>query len=709
MIKYKKDTDQIVTLTLEMTGRSANIINHKLGLAFLPVLAHLKKEKEKKALKGIIIRSAKKTFLTGGDLDYLYQSNGAAEIYKFSQTLQSVFRELEAPGIPVVAAINGAALGNGFELALACHHRIAIDNPKTRLGHPEVKLGIMPGNGGTIRLLWTLGLVNAFDVLSEGTTYSPRAALKLGIIDALATDEADLLDQASAWILAGQEGRRIWDKKGGTIRGGSAKDPSVAQSVQFIAAGLAKKYRHNFPAPQAILNTLVEGSKVDFDTACRIESRSFTELVLSKAAKNMTKAFWYDVNAIRSGENRPKGYGKFRPRRIGIIGAGNMGSGIALACLMRGLEVVVKDITKEVAERSRIYVKDRLLALVAQDKITEQELEERLQRLETTEFSEAFEHCDLVIEAVFENQNLKAKVTKEAEVYMDEYSLFASNTSSIHITDLAKHSSRPENFVGLHFFAPAAERPVVEIVRGKLTSDETIARAFDFVKAIKKTPLIVKDSWGFYASRVQNTYILEGIYMLQEGYPPALIENLGRQVGMSKPALMLADELSMAMVLRYENQAAELYGPQYIQHPAVEVLLLMKDTHERLGKRKLAGFYDYEPTGEYKIWEGLTTHFPTQKEQYDTNEIKERFLFVQVLEAVWCLQEGVIGSIPEANLGSIYGWGFPSFKGGVIQYINDYGLADFVERCGVYEKQYGPRYKAPPLLLKKAKAGSSFE
>ena len=708
MIKYKKDTDQIVTLTLDMTGRSVNVINHEVGMAFLPVIEHLKAEKAKNNLKGIIIRSAKKTFLAGGDLDYLYQSEDAEELFKFSQTLQKIYRDLESPGVPVVAAINGSALGSGFELALACHYRIAIDCPKTSLGHPEVSLGLMPGSGGTIRLLWTLGLVKAFEILANGKTYSPKAALKVGIIDALAKDEEDMLDQAKLWLLASQEGRRAWDTKEGRILKGSARKPAIAQSIQFIAADLAKKHYNNFPAPQLILNTLVEASKVDFDTACRMESRNFTQLVLSKTTKNMTKAFWYDTNAIKTGASRPKGYGKFRPRKIGIIGAGNMGSGIALSCVMRDLEVVVKDITKEVAARSKTFVKERLLELVEKNYLTEQALKDKLKRIQTTEFSKDFETCDLVIEAVFENQNIKAKVIKEAEVYMDEYSLFASNTSSIHITDLAKYSSRPESFVGLHFFAPVAEMPLVEIVRGKATSEETIARAFDFVKAIGKTPIIVRDSWGFYASRVQNTFILEGIYMLQEGYAPSLIENLGKHAGMPKPALMLADELSMEMVLRYENQAAELYGPKYIQHPAVAVLQQMKEEHQRLGKRKSAGFYTYEDSGAKHLWKELDTHFPAKKKDYNREEMMERFMFVQVLEAVWCLQEGVIQSIPEANLGSIYGWGFPKFKGGVIQYINDYGLAEFIERCKVYEKQYGPRYKAPSLLLEKMKGGKVF-
>ncbi|MEL6924039.1 MAG: 3-hydroxyacyl-CoA dehydrogenase NAD-binding domain-containing protein, partial [Bacteroidota bacterium] len=436
MISYKKDTNNIVTLTLDMANREVNVINHEISRAFLPVMEHLQQEKEAGQLKGVIITSAKKTFLAGGDLEYLQNSKDPEQIFEFSQKIQAFFRTIERPGVPVVAAINGTALGTGFELALACHHRIAIDEPKTRIGLPEVKLGMMPGGGAVIRLLWLLGLERAFPVLTRGRRYSPREAHIVGIIDELAQNEEDMMEKARTWLLQNAEMCRLWDRKGGKIPGGTAHDLSLATTIQGMTARLIKNTYLNFPAPRAILNTLVEGSKVDFDTACRIESRYFTELLLSRESRNMVKAFWFDRNAIQTGENRPKGFGKFRPRKVGIIGAGRMGSGIALACLREGLEVVIKDISKVVAQRGREYAEQELDGLVRRGKISESEKDKRLSAITATDTSEDFEDCDLVIEAVFENKTVKTKVTREAEKHMDDYSIFASNTSSIPISDL---------------------------------------------------------------------------------------------------------------------------------------------------------------------------------------------------------------------------------------------------------------------------------
>ncbi|MFT5167336.1 MAG: 3-hydroxyacyl-CoA dehydrogenase/enoyl-CoA hydratase/3-hydroxybutyryl-CoA epimerase [Saprospiraceae bacterium] len=701
MIRYSKDIDQIVTLTLDMKDRLVNVINHEISKAFIPVLQHLKEEKDKGKLKGVIITSAKKTFLTGGDLDYLYHAKSAEEVYQFSQTLKQFFRDIESPGVPVVAAINGTALGTGFEMAMACHYRIVIDDPLIRLGHPEVSLGLMPGSGSVIRMMWLLGITKTFDVLTSGKSYMPKEALEAGIIDALAIDKNELMEKAKVYILSTTSASRPWDMDDGAIPKGTAYNDRVAGEISMISAGLSNGYKDNFPAFSAILSTLVEGSKVDFDTACRIESRYFTNLLLSKESKNMIKAFWYDFNAIKGGANRPKGFGKFRPKRVGIVGAGRMGSGIAFNCVMNGMEVVLKDVSKGIADRGKDFSEQKLSELAIAGEISKEEKNKFLNNIITTESFEDFKTCDLVIECVFENEMVKSKVTKESEMYMDEYAFLASNTISIPITQLAASSVRPENYIGLHFFAPVEEVPLVEIVKGKKTSDETIARAFDFVKKMRKTPIIVKDSWGFFASRVQNTYILEGLTMLEEGYPPALIENLGIQAGMPKGALALADEMSLKLGLKYENQAAENYGPKYIQHPAVSVLDKMVNELSRPGKAAKSGFYDYTNPEQPKLWEGLAEHFPNRINNYAEKDIIDRFLFAQSIEAVWCLQENIIQSVPEANLGSIYGFGFPAFKGGVIQYINDYGIKNFVEKCEELEKVHGPRFKAPSLLKKK--------
>lgn len=701
MIRYKKDIDNIVTLTLDMEGRSFNIINHKIGAQFTPVMEHLKKEKAKGALRGIIITSAKKNFLVGGDLDYLHQETNSEAIFEFSHNMQKFFRELESPGVPVVAAINGSALGSGFELALACHYRIVIDDPKIRLGHPEVTLGIMPGGGGVIRMLWTLGVEKAYHVLANGKRFLPKEALEAGIIDLLAKDEKEMLSTAKQWLLENQEGRRVWDSTDGKIPGGRAKNNELGQRIALLTAQLMRDTENNYPAPAAILNTLTEGSLVDFDTACRIESRYYTELVKSREAKNMIKAFWYDFNAIKEGSSRPKGYGKFRVKKVGIIGAGLMGSSIAFICLMNRMNVVLKDISKAVAEKGKDLCEQKLNEMVNKGKLTSSQVPMLLKKLKTTDNAANFEDCDIVIEAVFENQNLKANVTREAENHLDEYSIFATNTISIPITKLATASARPENFVGLHFFAPADKVPLVEVVRGKKTSDESIAKAFDFIKAIRKTPIVVKDNWGFFAARVQNTFILEGITLLQEGYAPALIENLSLQAGMPKGALALADNLSLNIVLRYENQAAEIYGSKYIRHPAVDVLLKMIKDFNRHGKKMRAGFYEYQNDSK-QLWSELEDHFPSQSNSIAKEEIIERLLFVQVIEAFWCLQEGIIKTEEEGNLGSIFGWGFPAFKGGVYQFVTDYGVEDFIKKCEMYEEKLGPRFQVPKRLRKMA-------
>jgi len=697
MIHYRKDTDNIVTLTFDMKERSHNFLNHEIADAFFPVLSYLLKEKSKRKLRGVILTSAKRTFLAGGDLEYLFQERSPEEFFTYTIILGKLFRAFESPGVPVVAAINGRAVGTGFELAMACHHRVMLDERKIRVGFPEVKYGLMPGNGGVIRMMWTLGIEKALPILTSGRTYRPQEALKAGIVDDLAKDKKELFLKAKEYILTVEEGRRPWDVEGEEIPGGSANAPHNLGMIATLIAEMTAKYKHHYPAPMAILNTLIEGSKVDFDTASRIESRYYTQLLLSQEAKNMMTAFWKNMTEMQEGASRPKGFGRFRPRKVGIVGAGRMGSGIALACLRNGLEVVMKDVSKLVADRGRDYVNNKLDELIELHRVSPEYKQELLAKISTTDTSRDFEDCDLVIEAVFENINVKRKVNKEAEIHMDEFTLFATNTISIPITKLAESSTRPENYVGLHFFPPAESVPLVEIIRGKKTSDETLARAYDFVHAIKKTPIIVKDGWGFYAMRVQNTYILEGITMLLEGISPAVIENLGRQAGMPQGPLALADDMSVKIVQEYENQASEHYGQKYIVHPAVDALKKMLEL-ERFGEYKKGGFYEYPEKEEAHLWSELTEHFPNKRTDINKDKIMERLLFCQVLEAVWCLQEKVVKTIAEANLGSIYGWGFPKFKGGVIQFINDYGKEDFIKKCGELEKEFGQRFQVPKIL-----------
>ncbi len=703
MIHYRKDTNNIVTLILDMSGRFRNIINHEVGEAFLPVITHLQREKKMGGLKGVILTSEKKTFLAGGDLEYLYHAQDSEEVFNSAQKLKQFLQDLERPGVPVVAAINGNALGTGFEVALACHHRIVLDDPKIRLGHPEVNIGIIPSGGAILRLMWLRGIVAAYNFLNKGLRYSPQEALKAGIIDELASNQKEMIEKAKSWILTNKESLRPWQRSSAVIPGGTAKDLEVAHKIRYLTAELSASTQDNYPARQAILNVLSEGSKVDFSTALRIDSRQFAFLACHPVCKNMISTFWFDINAIKGGINRPKGYGKFRPKKVGIIGAGLMGSGIAFACIRNGMEVVIKDVSKLIAERGRDFAARKLDLLIEQGTFQPSEGTELLSRIKTTELSSDFQDCDLVIEAVFENENVKQKVTREAEEYLDEYSLLATNTISIPITQLANASLRPANYIGLHFFAPAEEVPLVEIVKGEDTSEETVARAFDFVVSIKKIPVVVKDKWGFFAARVRNTYILEGITLLNEGYAPALIENLGIQAGFPKGPLALADDMGLSMVLKYEQQAHQHYGEKYIQHPAVPVLEQMIEELNRPGRYKQAGFYQYTSNEPRRLWPELSQHFSSTQEDFDRKEITERLIFAQVIEAIWCKQEGVIQHVASANLVSVHGWGFPAFTGGVFRYILYYGAEHFRERCKSLKKSYGPRFQAPKLLSKMIK------
>ena len=705
MIRYEKDTNNIVTLTLDMDGSPQNLIMHDIGKSFLPVLEHLKREKAAGVLRGVIITSAKKGFLVGGDLDFYFNAQKPDEVFETSQKITQFFRDLESPGVPVVAAINGTALGPGFGLALACHHRIVLDKNDTKLGLPETSLGMMPGGGEIIRLMWLLGLEKAYHVVCDGHYYTPKEALAAGVIDDLARDENDMMDKAREWLLEQREGRRPWDTEGEQIPDGSIRNAKVGETIRRLTAAQFKKTRHVYPAYEAVLSTLVEGSRVDFNTACRIQSRYFTQLLMTKQAKNMTRAFWYDLNAVKQGIMRPKGYGKFRPKKVGVIGSGLMGSGIAYTCAKAGLQVVLKDISRSVAEKGKDFTADKLRRLVESKELSQEDATATLNRITATERIEEFRECDIIIEAVFENQQLKSRVIKEAEAVLDPFCVIASNTSSIPITKMGKTTARPANFCGLRFFRPVDDEPLVEIVKGDATSDETIARAFDFIKQINKLPIIVKDSWGFFSGRVRNTYILEGITMLQEGYPAALIENLGLQAGMKIGPLEWADELSLDLVNEYERQAAELYGPKYTRHPAAATLeMFIADG--RHGRELMKGFYEYQHDGTKSLWEGLNRSVCPS--QYSREEMTERLMFVQVLEALWCLQEGVIGSVAEANLGSIMGWGFPSTCGGVLTFVNDYGIENFIKRCTEYEKLHGQRFKLPKILKKMAEKAEKF-
>lgn len=690
MIKLQKDTKHIVTLTFDQRGKKTNIINHKIDDVLLPVIEYLEQEKSQGRLRGVIITSAKKGFLQGGELDYLYKEKNAKVIFEMTERLKSLYRRLELLNVPIVAAINGSALGTGYEFALVCHHRIALDDFRIKIGLPEVNLGFIPSSGGVVRLTWMLGL-EAFEILTQGKLFSPQKALERGLIDAIQPDEGALMEAAKEWIEHHPKPLQIWDAKNGEHPFSNIKSPKVARWIKHTTAYLAKTTKYNYPAQQAIFNIMTDGMSLNFDTASRISSRQFAHLMVSQTTKNMTKAFWYDLMKIKKGISRPRGFGKFRPRKVGIIGAGIMGCGIAYTCAAAGMQVILKDVSKPIADRGKKRIDIIVKQELNQYRLTKEVAGSILGSITTTNSAKDFDDCDLVIEAVFENEAIKAKVIKEAEQYLDEYAFIGTTTSSLSISRLSKSAISSENFIGLRFFSPAQQMPLVEIIKGNKTSEETLGRAFDFVRAIGKVPIVVNDRRGFYTVRVTEMYAIEGISLLLEGVPPAVVERVGINMGMSQGPLEMLDELSLAQLLKFEESKLKVIGAAYYHKKELEVLRHFVNDLNRKGKTSKAGFYEYDDDGNKKLWEGLQEEFNFNHD-YDLKEIEERLFFIQSLEALRCIEKEVLDTEEEANIGSIFGWGFPSYKGGVLQYIEDYGKEKFIKRAAEYEKRLGKKY-----------------
>jgi 3-hydroxyacyl-CoA dehydrogenase / enoyl-CoA hydratase / 3-hydroxybutyryl-CoA epimerase len=707
MYKYDKDAEGIVTITMDMPGRSANVINDEFGIGFSEAFEKAAAEPD---LKGVIIASAKSTFLAGADLDNLFKLTDAKQIFEMCEGLKAQFRKLETLGKPVVAAINGSALGGGFELCLACHRRIALNNTKAEIGLPEVSLGLLPGGGGVARMVRLLGLQAAFPLLTEGKRLKVKAALGAGIIHEIAETPEEMTAKAKEWIKANPNAKAPWDDKGYKIPGGTPSSPAIAQMLPIVPAMSKKKTYGNYPAVDAIIAAAVEGAQTDFDTACRIESRYFTHLATGKVSKNMITAFWYNLNEINGGKSRPQGYDKYTTKKLGVLGAGMMGAGIAYVSALAGMEVVLKDMDMERAEKGKDYSRKIVDGRVSKGRMKREDADALLARIKATGDVADLSGCDLIIEAVFENRELKAKVTKETEAVMDPTGVFASNTSTLPITGLSEASVRQDKFIGLHFFSPVDKMPLVEIIRGAKTSDETLARGFDYVKQIRKTPIVVNDSRGFYTSRVFATYVLEGIAMLGEGQHPRAIESAGLQAGMPVGPLALTDEVSLSLMEHIRQQTiADLKaeGKSVPDHPAYAVseVLISKN---RPGKAAGAGFYEYPQGGKKFLWPELVNVYP-QKAPIPQQEMIERMMFIQAIETARCVEEGVLLSVADANIGSIFGWGFAPFKGGTLQYINDYGVAAFVEKAKALAAKHGERFSPPALLENMAAKGETFK
>ena len=704
-IQWDKDADGIVTLTLDDPTGSANLMNEHYAESMHRAVERLVAEKD--SITGVVITSAKKTFFAGGDLKGMVQATpeDAGEFFSTVEGIKKDLRTLETFGKPVVAAINGAALGGGLEIALACHHRVAADVKGLVVGFPEVTLGLLPGGGGITRTVRMFGIQNAFmNVLSQGTRFKPAQAKENGLIDEIVPTVEELVPAAKAWIKANPDAHtQPWDAKGYKMPGGTPSSPALAAILPSFPALLRKQLKGApMPAPRAILDTAVEGAQVDFDTASRIESRYFTQLVTGQVAKNMIQAFFFDLQHITSGGSRPEGIGKTPIRKIGVLGAGMMGAGIAYVSAKAGFDVVLKDVSIEAAQKGKGYSEGLEARALSKGRTTEQKSKALLDRITPTADAADLAGVDFVIEAVFESQDLKHKVFQEIEDIVEPNALLGSNTSTLPITGLATGVKRQEDFVGIHFFSPVDKMPLVEIIKGEKTSDEALARVFDYVLAIGKTPIVVNDSRGFYTSRVIGTFINEAIAMLGEGVEPASIEHAGNQAGYPAPPLQLSDELNMELMAKIAaatRKGVEDAGGKYEPHPAEAVVNKMIELG-RPSKLSGKGFYEYADGKRVRLWPGLRETFHSGTSQPPLQDMIDRMLFAEALETQKCLDEGVLTSTADANIGSIMGIGFPPWTGGTAQYVVGYpgGKEGFAARARELAAKYGDRFNPPDSL-----------
>jgi 3-hydroxyacyl-CoA dehydrogenase/enoyl-CoA hydratase/3-hydroxybutyryl-CoA epimerase len=708
MINYNVDSEGIATLEWDLPGRSQNVLNEQTMAAFADAA---QKALADLAVKGILVASAKADFIAGGDLDMLLKANDAQAMSNNLRQWHKLFRALETIGKPVAAALNGNTLGGGLELALACHYRVASDNPKARFGFPEVTLGLLPGAGGTQRAPRLMGIQPALMLLTEGKRIKAAEAQKQGLIHAVVPAGSERA-AARAWLreAAAKGGKTLqpWDQKGFRIPGGGVMTPSGMQVFMAGNAILREKTQGNYPAPKHILSCVFEGMQTDIDTGLAIETRYFVNLVRSPEAKNMIRSLFFFMQEANKLARRPQDVPAQKYAKIGMLGAGMMGAGIAHAAASAGLQVVLLDTSREAAEKGKAYSARLLEKRVAKSQLPQDGADAVLARIHPTADYADLAGCELVIEAVFEDRALKADVTKKTEAVIGKDAIFASNTSTLPITGLAEASSRPANFIGLHFFSPAERMPLVEIIMGRQTSPQTLARAMDFVRAIGKTPIVVNDARGFYTSRVFGTYLSEGMALLQEGVSPALIDNAGRIAGMPVGPLALADEVSIELVHKIAKQTKADLGGKYVERAADQVAALMVDKLERLGKKSGHGFYEYPADAKKHLWAGLAEHFPVKAEQPSLEAVVERLMLIQSIETVRCLEEGVLTSPADADVGAILGWGYPPFRGGPIGQIQTMGVAKFVAACDRLAEQCGERFRPTDSLLKKSTEGSQF-
>ena len=704
LLSFSVDSDGIGTLVINQTEESTNLFSEAFIIQYIEVAQQAIADE---SVKGVIVTSGKPIFMAGADLRALLEDITDKKAFTDSViNLHTGLRSIETGGKPFVAAINGTALGGGLELCLACHHRIALNSTKIKIGFPEIKVGLFPGGGGTVKAPYLLGIQTALMYLLQGIEARPQKALKDGLIDAVAETEEEMLAAAKAFILATPNPVQPWDNKRHKIPGGGIWTPNGIQTLAGASGNVGKLTHGNYPSAQKIVKVIHDGLQIPIDRALEVEARNFTHAVCSKEAKNMIRTGFFAIQDAAKGKARPKDQPKYEINKLGVLGAGMMGAGIAYVSAKAGMDVVLKDVSLEGAEKGKSYSTALLDKAIAKKRSTPEKKEALLAKITPTDDPNAVEGSDLIIEAVFENVDLKDRVTKETEAVLAEDKIYGSNTSTIPISLLAKSSQRPENFIGIHFFSPVDKMPLVEIIVGEKTEDKAIAAAVDYTVAIKKVPIVVNDSRGFFTSRCFGTFVSEGMFLLEEGVPAPMLERIATKIGMPVGPLAVHDEVSLTLSVHiFESDPAEKQESEKRTYAIVKNLV---ENHNRTGKRDGAGFYDYPKGGQKKLWPGLKEIFTPNLEAVSEETITKRLLSRQVLESYRCLDEGVLRSSTDGDIGSILGWGFPIFTGGALSYIDYVGMDNFIADCDAFKTAYGAHWEVPQSLRALAAAGKSI-
>ncbi len=712
------DADGVATITWDTVGKSMNVMNQQ---GFLDLEAHIDAALADDAVKGVVITSGKPGSFAGGmDLNIIAKmkesagDNPAQGLFDGVMGMHAILRKIERGGMddknkggkPIAAALPGTALGIGLEIPLACHRIFAADNPKAKIGLPEIMVGIFPGAGGTMRLTRKLGVMAASPLLLEGKLNDPKKAKSAGVVDEVVPAD-ELLSAAKAWVLSEPKFVKPWDEKGYKFPGGAPYHPAGFMTFVGASALVNGKTQGVYPAAKALLSAVYEGALVPFDTALKIEARWFTHVLMNPSSSAMIRSLFINKEALEKGANRPA-VDDQTVKKVGILGAGMMGAGIALVSALAGIEVVLIDQKQEAADKGKSYTADYMDKGIKRKKATEEKKAAVLGLITATTDYAALAGCDLIIEAVFEDTAIKAEVTAKVEAVVGEECIFATNTSTLPITELAKASKRPEQYIGIHFFSPVDKMMLVEIIKGNETGARAVAKSLDYVRQIRKTPIVVNDERFFYANRCIIPYINEGIRMVKEGVAPALIENAAKMVGMPLGPLQLTDETSIDLGVKIAKATKAAMGDAYPNEAVDEVLFWMFD-EGRLGRKSNSGFYAYDAAGKRQgLWDGLAAKYPQAADQPDLQEVQERLLFAQVLEAVRALEEGVLEDIREGDVGAILGWGFAPWSGGPFSWLDIIGAAYAAERCDQLTATHGERFSTPTLLRDMAEKGETF-